>query len=78
MRYILAYTNEDGIDVKLMYDNQVVQFIRRFLFGFPEDITTVSELSDYYNNNGEFEDYGSTYLTLTDENGILIFKLGLY
>ena len=75
MRYILAYTNKDEIDVRLMDDNQVVRFIRRFLFGFPEDITTVSELSDYYYQGGEFEDYGSTLLTLTDENGILVLKL---
>jgi len=75
MRYILAYTTKDGINVRLMNDNQVVQFIRRFLFSFPEDITTVAELSDYYYHDGEFEDYGSTYLTLTDENGVLILKL---
>ena len=75
MMDILAYTVRNEIDVRLMHDNQVVLFIRRNLFGFPEDIKTVDELSDYYYHGGEFEDYGSTLLTLTDENGVLILKL---
>ena len=75
MRYILAYTVRNEIEVRLMHGNQVVRFMHLNLFGFPEDIKTVEELSDYYYHNGEFEDYGTTLLTLTDENGVLILKL---
>ncbi len=79
MQYVIAYSNEyvDGvIHVSWIYADDIVKFVRRF-FEFPEDITTVDELVEYFEHDGSFIELdGETHITITSpRQGEEIFVL---
>lgn len=57
MKYVVAVSNEyidyGSIVIHFLRDEQVIKLIRRF-YRFPEEITTVAALCDYYENYGSF------------------------
>lgn len=80
MQYVIACSNEyvdtGIIHVFWIYAENVVEFVRRY-FEFPEDIDTVDELVEYFENDGSFEELdGETHITITSpRQGEEIFVL---
>lgn len=66
MNYLVAYYNEyfdGGIRIATLDDRRAIELVRRY-YEFPEDITTVADLADYYIDNGIVELNGDTMITI--------------
>lgn len=75
MGYTVAYYNEyeEGINLLTnLSDRKVIRLIRKY-YEFPEDITTVPELSDYYIDGGSLiELNGETLITVVISDTTMI------
>ena len=78
-KYMVAYYNEymrGGIHILTPLDyRQVIKLVRKY-YEFPEEITTVKELADYYINGGQLEELdGDTMITVQTIDNVVLLNI---
>ena len=81
-KYMVAYYNEynrgvnGGIRILTSLDyRQVIALIRKY-YEFPEEITTVQELADYYISGGQLEELdGDTMITVQTIDNVVMLNI---